>query len=256
MKKGLLLFSLLVGLLSAHAQPSLQITAGIQHASVTPHFLVYPDTVSKTATQKIGVALGLVANVEITSRLFFHTGVVYSTKGSDWTQFYDTTNLYYKTVNLSGEKKIKKYSVNTQLNLQYIEIPLDLLYQLPFKKNASFIVGLGPQASVFYNGNIRTQTLSVSQDSLGAGHVRTYLKETENNDLLVGKGEARFRVLHFALNAFAGIEFKRVFLRVNYDQDLTDFYAEEGRRYKNKTIGLRFGIYLGQRTGKDGRLNR
>lgn len=251
MKKATLLLSLLFAVLLSKAQTSIAITGGLHNSSITPAFLVYPDTLLKKSASKIGVSLGFTAKMPLHEKLFFQTGVIYATTGSDWTQFYDTTNLYYRTANLTGDKKIKKYSVNTKLSLQYINVPLNVMYQLPIKGNTSFVLGGGPQVSVFFNGKINTKTVSVSQDSLSASSVRIYTKEGENNDLLIGKSEARFRVVHFAVNAFAGFEFRKAYLRINYDRDLNEFYGEEGRQYKSATLGIRFGVYFGHGEQED-----
>jgi hypothetical protein len=245
--KKLILFLLGTFALSlTKAQSSIAITGGIQNAWVSPDFILYPDTLKKFSTQKTGIVFGFTATVPIKKNLFFQTGVVYSAKGSNWTQYYDTTNLYATTANLPSNKKSKPFSTNTKLNVNYIDIPLNVKYRLPLKKSSSFTIGAGPQASIFYSGNLSSFTINVSQDSLTASSVRTSIKTEENSDLPVGQATANYRVLHFGMNAFIGMEFNRVYFHIHYAKDLNELYEEGGRKYKNKTIGLRIGVLLGQ----------
>lgn len=248
MKKIIICFLVIFTVLSSRAQTSIAVTAGIQRTSVTPDFLVYPDTLKKSSSLKAGIILGFIANVPITKHLFFHTGILYAAKGSNQTQFYDTANLYANTINLPASQKQKKLSINTRLNISYIDVPLNIIYKSSGKGKSSFFIGAGPQLSLFYSGTNHTQTINVSQDSLGANRVRLYFKESENNDLPVGKVSGKYRVVHFGVNAFAGVEFSKVFFRINYTRDLNEFYEEEGRKYMNKTVGIGMGIYLGKRT--------
>jgi len=247
MKKLLLFLFAALAFSYSKAQSSIAITGGLQNASVSPDFILYPDTLKKLSTQKTGVLLGFIANIPLKGNLFLHTGIVYSAKGSNWTQFYDTANLYINTKDLPIGKKSKPFSTNTKLNVNYIDVPLNLMYKLPIKKSSSLTIGVGPQASIFYNGNSTSFTINVSQDSVASSSVRTSIKTVENNDLPVGKITKKYRVIHFGMNAFIGVEFSRVFFHMNYAKDLNEFYDEDGRKYKNKTLGLSFGIFLGKR---------
>ena len=247
MKKLFVCLCLVTAFLFSNAQSSVAIIGGLQKASVSPDFLLYPDTLRKVSTSKTGVVLGLVATIPLKKNFYLRTGVIYSSKGSNWTQFYDTTNLYASTKDLPSNQKIKPYSVNTKLNVNFIDIPFNLVYKLRLKKSSSLTVGVGPQASIFYNGSSSSFTINVRQDSTTARSVRTSIKTVENNDLPIGVDTKKYRVIHFGMNAFIGVEFNRVFFNLNYAKDINEFYEEEGRRYKNKTIGLSIGVFLGQR---------
>ena len=247
MKKIILSFCAAVSFLAAHSQTSFAIVGGIQQANLSPDFLVYPDTLTKAKTQKTGISFGLVANLPLGKNFFFRTGVIYSAKGSNWTQYYDTTDLYARTKDLPANKKSLPFSINTKLNVNYIDIPMNMMYKLRFKKNSGLVVGVGPQASIFYNGSSTSFSINVSQDSIEESSVRTTVKETQTSDLPVGKSTATYRVVHFGANAFLGLEFNRVFFNVNYAQGLNEFYEQEGRKYKHQTIGFGIGIFLGKR---------
>jgi OmpA-OmpF porin, OOP family len=247
MKKLFLCLCILFSFFYSKAQTSVAIVGGLQKTSISPDFLVYPDTLQKSETQKTGAVVGIVANIPLKKNFFIRTGVIYSSKGSNWTQFYDTTDLYARTKDLALNKKETPFSTNTKLNVNYIDIPLNIMYKLPFKNNSGLVIGVGPQASIFYNGNSSSFSINVSQDSATESSVKTSVKEVKNNDLPIGKLSKTYRVVHFGVNAFLGVEFNRVFFNINYAKGLNEFYEEEGRKFKHQAVGLSMGIFLGQR---------
>lgn len=245
--KKVVLFSglLLIGLITK-AQSSVAITAGLNSTTTTPDFLSYPDTVQKTPLNKGRFMLGIVASVPIKYGLSFRTGVLYTARGSNWSQYYDTTNLYGSTKSLPEDKRQKLLYSNTILNVNYIDVPLNIQYQLPVKGTTKLVVGAGPQLSMLYNGNKHYNTTYVSQahpDSV----VRYQYRQDVDEDLPIGHTSGRFRIVHIGANVFGGVEFNRVFFTVNYSKSLNAFYEEEGRYYKHQTLGASIGIFLGQR---------
>jgi len=241
--------SLLLFTIITHAQFDISIIGGIHKSTITPAFLKYPDTsISKGKIASTGIQLGFNAEIPIKGKFYFRPGVIYSTKGSQWNQMYDTTNLVAKTKNLKpyDKNRIKPYSLDTKLHLAYIEMPLNLMFKTNIGAKTKFLIAAGPQLSLFYNGYTDVNKLSVSQDSLPASEVKTYFTDEKNTDLPIGKLSGRYRTLHFGANALAGVDFGRIYLTVNYTKDLTEFYEEGGRNYKAGTLGACVGIYLGQ----------
>jgi hypothetical protein len=226
---------------------SITLIGGFQNPTISPSFIVYPDTLRKTSTQKTGVTIGITTDLALTEKLSFQTGVLFSTTGSNWTQFYDTTNLYESTKHLARDKNFKNLSTNTTLHLEYINVPVNLSLKLPIKGKTSFVVGGGPQFSLFFNGNTNALTIQVAQDSAKQEMARISTKNVENNDLPIGKLTGRYRIVHVGLNAFAGLDFGKVSLVFHQNTDLTEFYEEADRKYKAKAWGIRLGIAIGQR---------
>lgn len=225
--------------ITVKAQFSVAVVGGPQSTSVTPAFTLHPDTVSRQATNKMGLHLGFIANLSLGSKqsLFFRTGVIYSQKGSKVQQRFDTS-----LVDLSQKKSLLMTS--TELSVNYIDAPFNLLYKKPLKGKTKFIIGGGLQVSLFYNGKTKFNTVKVSQVDPTA-EVNYDYAETSNNDLPIGKGEARYKVAHWGANALTGFEFGKAFLTVNYSRDLTPFYKANGQSFKYQTLGLSLGIFLG-----------
>lgn len=240
MKRATILSCLCLAFSLAKAQGPVALTAGVSSASVTPNFLNYPDTAVNTRGTKTGFTVGFVANLPLQNGLYFHTGVLYSTKGSRWFQLYDT-------LNVAKTDKEQLLSANTFLDLAYIEIPLNLMYKTQPHGKTRFVMGAGPQLSMLYTGKVRTNSTHVSQESPDA-EVEYRFKQETNEDLPIGHIPGRYRIVHLTANTFAGFEFGRVFLTANYSVSLNAFYQEEDRYYRHQAVGARLGIYMGKRT--------
>lgn len=241
-------FSFFVITIFSHAQLQVSITGGIHKTSITPNFLNYPDTsISKAEIGTSGIEIGISAEIPITGKFYFKPGVIYSVKGSQWNQIYDTTNLVGKTKGFpkDDERRIKVQSFSINLHLAYIEMPLDIMFKTNIGAKTKFLIAAGPQLSFFYNGYTEQNKIRVSQDS--AQKVKTYFTFEKNNDLPIGKLSGKYRTLHFGANALAGVDFGRVYFTLNYTNDLTEFYEVDGRNYKASTFGGALGIYLGKR---------
>lgn len=223
MKKRLFCILFLSYAITSGAQTRGALVFGPHGASVTPAFTQFPDTVARTATQKGGIHIGFLADIPLTNKLYLQSGLIYSAKGSKQQQVFDSATSGIQTA-------------LTTLNVNYIDAPFNLVYKVPLKGKTKFIIGAGPQASLFYSGNLTYNTL----DDLGK------YEETKDEDLPVGNGNGKFKTLHFAANALGGLEFGRVFLTVNYSQGLTPFYKNETNEFKHKTVGATLGIFLGK----------
>ena len=209
----------------AHAQPSISFTGGFHQSSIAPDAFQQPNVVSSVYTKRVALHFGLLANVPFSSpsRFAFQPGVVFYGKGDKVSQVMDSAKTDMRTATITR-------------NLDYIDIPLNVVYKLPLNRNTSFVIGGGPQASLFYNGRVQTSSVNA------AGEYTI----NDNNDLPVGHGEGQYKIVHLAAGAVAGFEFGRVSLTAQYSHSLTDFYQQNNRTYKHTTVGASLGIKLGK----------
>jgi OOP family OmpA-OmpF porin len=220
------------------AQFSFAMVGGPQSNAVTPAFTLLPDTVTHSLTKHVGLNFGFIGNASLNKKqsLFFRTGVLYSAKGAQAYQKFDTSN----TDLTKGNHFLEAV---TNLKVNYIDVPANLLFKLPIKGKTKFLLGGGVQASLFYSGSTtfsRIRVYKVHQDSAA----KTEFKEIVNEDLPVGNVPNKYSVLHFSANALTGFEFGRVFITVNYSNGLTDFYKTEDQSFKHKTLAFNFGLFL------------
>ncbi|MBK8951481.1 MAG: OmpA family protein [Chitinophagaceae bacterium] len=153
-------------------------------------------------------------------------------KGRKFSQDFDTT--FSQTVSIKAEEFVN-----------YIDMPLNLVYKIKLGKKAKFILGGGPYGTVFFNGRLKTETITKNPNPNGAPLLYTV---DENKDPAVGDGPNKYKVLGFGVNGLTGFEFGRVFITGNYSIGLDNFFkpaAYDASSYKHQVIGGTIGIFIG-----------
>lgn len=237
--KKLIFFLLILSCAHAGAQFSVALVGGPQLNSTNPAFTLMPDTVLRSVNRQTGINFGFVANAALDKRqaLFFRTAVLYSARGSQVVQHFDTLNVDIT----QGQYWVQ---ATTNLKLNYIDVPVNLLYKLPLKGKTKFLFGGGLQGSFFYNGKTDLSTIKATKshpDSIA----RLSYNQVISEDLPVGNTSNRYQLVHFSANALTGFEFGRAFLTLNYSKGLNHFFKTDERSYKHQTLGLHIGVFLG-----------
>jgi len=183
------------------------------------------DSLKSKYSARTGIHFGFIANLPFSagSDLYFQPAIMFSNKGRKFAARYDTTisqTLY----------------VNSSEFLNYLELPLNVVYKFRLGKSAKFLIGAGPYASFFYTGKLKTETVSKN----GVYSV------DENKDPAVGDGPGKYAVLDYGVNGLAGFEFGRVFLTANYSRGLKDFYKPDSYTgtFKHEVLGITAGVFI------------
>lgn len=207
------------------------------------------DTLQNNFSGRTGVHVGFMADLRLSERsnFYFQPGVLFYTKGRKYQSTLKDSTVTF-TRPLLPDSTVNTYFLeNRKQFLNYIDMPLNLVYKLRLGKKTHFILGGGPYVSFFYNGFERKDMTVVDVS----------LNTEENKDLPVGKGLGKYSTLDYGVNGLAGFEFGRVFLTANYSRGLKDFYEPAdyiATNYKHEIMGASLGIYLGksvQLTPKD-----
>jgi outer membrane protein OmpA-like peptidoglycan-associated protein len=211
-----------------NAQLRTALTAGVQSSSVPGNSNTQWDTLTHQFKSRIGFNIGLLAEAPFfnSSSLYFRTGMTYSNKGRNFSSSYDTT---------SGIKSIKgKQFIN------YMEVPLNIVYKKDLGKKSRLVMGAGPYVAFLFSGREATQT------QFSNGSVQT----VENTSLKLPRSQATYKNIDAGLNAFAGLEFGRIFMNGIFSKGLTSFYKpfnSEGT-FKHQVVGASLGVYLNRET--------
>ncbi len=225
MKKPLLFlcFSLLL-IFNASAQPRISIAAGLHSTSVSPFINFDTFSISATEIKRSNIHFGFIADIPVNDnkKISFQPGIMYYGRGTTQEQIVDTN-------------KSETWRTTIELKINYIDIPLNFVYKMPLKGNTKFIIGAGPQASLFYSGSSSVSSIDTFEK----------FKIDQNKDLPVGKGIEQYRVMHFSLNALLGFEFKRAYFTAHYNKSLTPFY-EQTNEFKYTSLGATLGVFLGK----------
>ena len=226
MKKTLLLAAFLfVCWQISNAQLRIALAGG-GHASTINETNNLPNWSGSNYSNRTGAHFGFIADLQLgpKSKFYAQPGIMFYNKGRKFFSTYDTTVYNY-------------ISIDAKQFINYIDVPLNLVYKIPISSKTKIFFGGGPYLSFFYNGLEKTETY------LKNGKFET----EENKDLPVGNAPGKYKTIDLGVNGTAGIEFKGIFLAANFSRGLTDMYTAtyEGS-FKNQVIGATLGIFIGK----------
>jgi len=224
-KSGLVLLPLLAVAIT-RAQLRVAVVGGVHSSSVNEsNNLPGWDSISNNYSARTGVHFGFMADLPAspTSKIYFQPGIVFYNKGRKYESPYDSVG------------DVKSFTASQFIN--YIDVPLNVVFKYPLKKKNKLLIGAGPYLSFFYNGKEKTETLFNT-----GGY-----ESTETDDLPVGKNPGQYKTVNYGINALAGIEFGRWFLTANYSHGFGDFYTSSYDGHLNhQVIGGTIGIFIGK----------
>ena len=200
------------------------------------------DSLSTFYSGRTGIHLGFMADIRFSenSSFYFQPGVSFVTKGRNYKSASQDSSVAFKQPFGMPDSIVSTYYFQTRKQfVNYIDIPLNVVYKLGLGKGVNLIGGGGPYISFFYGGS-HTQ-----EDIVADVRITT----TEDKDLQIGNGPGKYSIFNFGVNALAGIEYGRVFLTANYSRGLNDFYEPAdyvATSYKHETIGATLGIFIGK----------
>ena len=218
--------------LSAYAQARIAIVGGVDESTVIqtsnqPDFSNY----KKGYSPRVGFHIGLMGDFPLAtkSKFYFQPGVEFFNKGRKFQQI---------TKNGVGDTSV--YLTNSFQFLNYIDIPLNLVYKFELAKKIALIVGLGPYISFFYDGKENSTTLGPNNYYSSTGNI---------TNLPVGDGPGQYRTLDYGMNALAGIYLGSSFITANFSRGLQNAYQDStySGTFKNQVFSITLGVYLGER---------
>jgi len=223
-----------------HAQMRIGILGGFQQSEIREtNDLPNWEELKAGYSKRSGIHLGFLADIPLSekSNFFFQPAVILSQKGRKYSFARDSTVVYPRPV-LGDSIVDTYYSEARKQHLNYIDIPFNLVYKFKLSKKTSFMLGAGPYLSFFFNGSDKTDKYVV-----GVSY------KPEEEQIEVGSGDGKYKLLDWGVNGLAGFEFGRVFLTANYSRDMSNAYQPSGynaSEFKHSVMGIRLGVFLGK----------
>jgi len=228
MKRTLLLAAMLLvfGQIS-NAQLRIALAGGAHSSTIVEtNDLPNWSEIESGYSNRTGAHFGFIADLQlgVKSKFYAQPGVMFYNKGRKFYSNYDTAVYNY-------------FSIDAKQFINYIDIPLNLVYKIPLGGKTKFFLGGGPYLSFFYSGLEKKET-----------YLKTGKFETEENtDLPIGNAPGKYKTFDFGVNGTAGFEFGGVFIAGNFSQGLTDMYtATYDGSFKNRVYGATLGIFIGK----------
>ena len=204
------------------AQVRVGLTGGYHHNFARPNYYTTDYILEDNSQSLRSGHFGVSADIPISKKhWFFQTGLTYFKRGRQQAFTLDTS-------------QTKVLYVNARQEQQYLDLPFAIVFKLPLTKNIRFMVGAGPQLSVFLKGAESVTTIDTFN----------VIREERQDNLLVGKGADRYKSSFISLNGFAGFELKNVYLTAGYSKGLTDYYNRTNENLRHASWSGTLGIYI------------
>ena len=231
-KKIRLLLFCFIAFSSLHAQVKLGGEIGFQSASVIEknNIAGWDSTTKNLYSSKSGLHIGVILEIPISNHFFFQPVINYSSKGRQYTKYYDS----------AGKAETDSIYAKSKLQLGYMEIPMYFTYKIPLSSNHknNFFIGAGPYFAFILNASMSNQGLVQTNDSN-----QNY--STNKTDLLVGNAVNKYKTFDFGVNAKAGFEFGNVMLSAFMSRGLSNFYTSPYTgNFHHQVFGATLGIWL------------
>ena len=230
MKKLLPLFLFIALTCSSWAQFKIGFLAGANRSTIIEtNNLPNWNTIKPNYAVIYGYHGGIISDIPLNSKgnLVLEPGVIYYNKGRKYLQKFDSA------VSFTRDSSFKQ-----QLN--YIDIPLNLILKFRLSDKIKFFLGGGPYASFFFKGSEKTVT---------SYYDNTVVSST-NNDLPVGNAPGKYKTMDYGVNVTAGFEIGKAFLRADASQSLADMYQAANYKgsFKNQVIAVSLGFNIDIKT--------
>ena len=140
--------------------------------------------------------------------------------------------------------------VKSRFNPLYIEVPLNLVVNVPLAKSTGIFFNAGPYAAIGIAGKSKTETKLGPLQSSSENDI----KFSNDDPFTSAQDDAAYDKLKrfdFGLNLGAGLDLSKIILKVNYGVGLTKINSTESNnsgddKNKYRTLTLSVGIPLGR----------
>lgn len=177
---------------------------------------------------KIGMHIGINMNYKIVGNMQIQTGFMISKKGLK-------QHIYTQETDNTGTKTTYDERYNGTGN--YVQIPLNLGYELYFNKLWAFNINAGGYLAYGYKGKSTRSSVTTVEDGYSEGPTITTVPEYEYDTFT----PERWRRFDYGLNGTIGVIYDIYTLKVGYEYGLCNIsYNDPELRNRNFYLSLGF----------------
>lgn len=225
MKKtiAVILFAVITNTLSAQVSFGVQVGANIAFGKATYDNTGLPTVF--TNDPKIGFLGGVLSEIPISGKFAFRPEINFIQKGS------------------KSNTTLSIYEQDNKITLNYIEMPLNVIYKLPVGKG-NFFFGLGP--SIAYGISGRNKLTDPNDPTNNENKAVTFDgKKDPGNDPRYDD-KYHLKAFDFGANILAGYKLKMgVFFKLGYTYNFPDLDPNDYNGYKNRGLNICAGYLFG-----------
>jgi hypothetical protein len=230
MKKVLTLLILTTGMAGATNAQLFYAQGGLNLANIT--------NTNAGGTEKNAVLpsfnLGLMGRMGLSQTVDIETGLLLTGKGSKAETYFNGGNDYVKA----------------KFNPLYVEVPLNIVVNIPLAKSTKIFLNAGPYAAVGVGGKSKTETKIGALTSNSESSIKF-----SNDDPFTSQQEDaaydKLKRFDFGLNFGAGLDLNKILLKANYGMGLTKIGSTQSNNNANdknkyRVFSISVGIPLGR----------
>jgi len=195
----------------------LGVTAGLEFSNMLAKY--DGETLSDDLKSKTGFKFGVLGEYSFSEYFALEPGLLFTQRG-------------FK-IDESASEGGYTLSLKSTLNINYLSIPLNLKFSYPVNEDFKVFAFTGPYVGFALSGKI-----SAEGKVTGPG-VNESAKESET--INIGSGDEEIRMLDLGWNFGAGVEYKGIFLRAQYNLGLANTSNPDKETTKNRNFGISVG---------------
>jgi hypothetical protein len=242
MKKVTCIAALVFAVMSSNAQTGFGFQVGGNLANVESEYTSGGATVKDDNKSKFGFLIGAVAEIPLTTSIYFRPELNFIQKGAKLSQ---------NSTETSGGATFTSVATGEQ-TLNFIELPLNFVYMAPAGAG-HFFIGAGPSIGFGISGKYEfdvTSTTSIpgfppqTSTSTGKGDVK--FDGTKEEDVAAGDENFHLKSLDFGANVLAGYKLSNgLSLNVGYTMGFSDLDPNDNSSFKTKGLTIKLGYIFG-----------
>lgn len=190
---------------------------GVNLPSLQPRTGFSPGSEYKISAKFL---LGIFSNIKIDENTTLQPGLLFSVKGNKSVEQKNSISFGYPV----------PYTTERNINIYYLEVPINLLYNKEVKFGTAYIGG-GPYAAYAISSRMR----SIDKRN-------TYIKRGSAESIELGDQPKQLKRGDYGLNALAGLKLKNgMDFGINYGFGLANISNDAGFKSHNRVVGLTLG---------------
>jgi hypothetical protein len=242
MKKIILIAAIAVCSISSYAQVSFgaQVGAnlGMGHADYGGGIYGTAANLAVTNDPKVGFLIGVLGEIEF-GKIAFRPELNFIQKGSKNGGYYD---YYYSS------------TTTKKTTLNYVEVPLNVVYNLKVGSAGKAFFGLGPAVGIGLGGTDKYNDEDINGNLFTKHKVKFDGKNA--NETASGDIDTHYKRVDIGLNILAGFQLEMgAFAKIGYTHGFSNIDPNKdvtnvNSTYKNRGITICIGYMLGGKKGK------
>lgn len=239
MKKTILALVISTAAFTSNAQVSFGVQGGAGLSSVTSKF----DGKEQEGKKSVfGFKIGAIASIPVSDQVSFMPELNFVRKGGQFK--------LNETENIGGGATITTVG-NSETNLSFVELPLNIAYNSASEEGSGFFGGLGPVLSFGIGGQtesaltIKTTFPGIPDQTISNTSKADIKFDGEKN---ATDGKDHFKGFEFGGNVFAGYKLSSgVFVKGYYNMGFSNLSPKDKTSFKTSYFGISVGYLFGSK---------